>query len=109
MDVHAPIVATAGNGSNDLFFEDPSVLFISSHQDGLFPMTGKLREAGAGDGEGYTINIPIPGTVSLERSFSLAAVDCRRWLQLLQAEVECGWDIPSQLPSVPRIGTDRQH
>ena len=34
-------------------------------------MTGKLREAGAGDGEGYTINIPIPGTLSLEKCFWL--------------------------------------
>lgn len=37
------------------------MLFISTHQTGLFPGTGKIREAGKGDGEGYTINLPLPG------------------------------------------------
>ena len=52
-----------------LWLQDPSVLFISSHQDGLFPMTGKLKEAGAGAGEGYTINIPIPGETACPCSY----------------------------------------
>ena len=50
-----------GNGTNDLFYDDPSVLFISTHQAGSFPGTGKITEAGAGEGEGYSINLPLPG------------------------------------------------
>ena len=54
-------MSTACAGTNDLFWDDPSVLFVSSHQAGLYPGTGKTREAGAGDGEGFTINLPLPG------------------------------------------------
>ena len=50
-----------GNGTNDVFFDDPSVLFISTHQAGLYPGTGALREVGTGDGEGTSINLPLPG------------------------------------------------
>ena len=53
----------AGNGTNDVFFEDPSVLFISTHQKGMYPGTGKLTEVGKGDGEGASINLPLPGAL----------------------------------------------
>jgi acetoin utilization deacetylase AcuC-like enzyme len=50
-----------GNGTQAIFYEDPSVLFISIHQDGLYPRdTGTLAERGAGRGEGYNVNIPMP-------------------------------------------------
>ena len=54
-----------GNGTNDVFLDDPSVLFISSHQAGSYPGTGKVTEAGMGDGEGATINVPLPGKPSV--------------------------------------------
>ncbi|CAL8465932.1 g5468 [Coccomyxa elongata] len=50
-----------GNGTNDVFYEDPSVLFISTHQAGIYPGTGGLGEIGKGDGEGASINLPLPG------------------------------------------------
>lgn len=49
-----------GNGTQDAFYEDPSVLYISSHEENIFPQTGYAAETGAGPGEGYTINIPLP-------------------------------------------------
>jgi len=49
-----------GNGTQDAFYEDPSVLFISTHQFPYYPGSGALEEVGAGAGEGYTINIPLP-------------------------------------------------
>jgi acetoin utilization deacetylase AcuC-like enzyme len=50
-----------GNGTQDAFYADPSVLFISVHQDNLFPMGwGELDQAGDGAGEGTTINVPLP-------------------------------------------------
>jgi acetoin utilization deacetylase AcuC-like enzyme len=49
-----------GNGTDDAFQADSSVLYISVHQDGSYPGTGKLAGVGVGDGEGYTMNIPIP-------------------------------------------------
>lgn len=50
-----------GNGTQAIFWEDPSVLFASIHQDGLYPAgSGALAERGAGAGEGTTINVPLP-------------------------------------------------
>jgi len=37
------------------------VLFVSTHQAGSFPNTGALKEVGRGDGEGASINLPLPG------------------------------------------------
>jgi acetoin utilization deacetylase AcuC-like enzyme len=49
-----------GNGTQDIFYADPAVLFISSHQEGIYPGTGALDEIGASDGRGYNINVPFP-------------------------------------------------
>ena len=56
------IDAHHGNGTQDIFYEDPSVMFMSIHQDGrtLYPGTGFVHELGSGDGEGYTVNVPLP-------------------------------------------------
>ncbi|CAI5984611.1 unnamed protein product [Closterium sp. NIES-64] len=50
-----------GNGTHDLFYNDPDVFFMSTHQEGTYPGTGRLDEVGQGAGEGTTINIPLPG------------------------------------------------
>jgi acetoin utilization deacetylase AcuC-like enzyme len=49
-----------GNGTEAIFYDDPSVLFISTHQSPLYPGTGALQDWGVGAGERATINIPIP-------------------------------------------------
>ena len=50
-----------GNGTEHAFYDDPSVLAISLHQDGLYPAeSGLVEQTGEGDGEGYTINVPLP-------------------------------------------------
>jgi acetoin utilization deacetylase AcuC-like enzyme len=50
-----------GNGTQAIFYDDPSVLFVSLHQEGLYPAdTGDVGETGAGKGKGYTINVPLP-------------------------------------------------
>lgn len=50
-----------GNGTQDAFYNDPSVLFISLHQEQLFPVdSGMLEEIGTGPGEGFNLNIPLP-------------------------------------------------
>ncbi|MGH7817804.1 MAG: histone deacetylase family protein [Candidatus Binatia bacterium] len=49
-----------GNGTQDAFYDDPSVLFISTHQFPYYPGCGALNEVGAGAGAGFTINIPLP-------------------------------------------------
>lgn len=48
-----------GNGTQWSFYEDPSVLFISSHQFPFYPGTGAANETGRGAGEGFTVNLPL--------------------------------------------------
>ncbi|MEM1116283.1 MAG: histone deacetylase [Bacteroidota bacterium] len=50
-----------GNGTQEVFEADPSVLFVSSHQADIYPGTGRLGETGVGAGEGLTVNLPVPG------------------------------------------------
>ena len=50
-----------GNGTNDIFHADDSVLFCSIHEWPLYPGTGAAEDAGSGDGEGFTVNLPVPG------------------------------------------------
>jgi acetoin utilization deacetylase AcuC-like enzyme len=50
-----------GNGTNDIFEADPQVLFVSIHQWPLYPGTGAASDIGSGAGEGYTVNLPVPG------------------------------------------------
>ena len=49
-----------GNGTQEIFYEDPDVMYISTHQSPLYPGTGMLEETGAGQGKNTTINIPLP-------------------------------------------------
>ncbi len=62
-----------GNGTQDIFWADPNVLFFDTHCAAPFyPGSGLLEEVGAGLGEGYTINVPLPetaGDVAFEKVF----------------------------------------
>ncbi len=48
-----------GNGTQDAFYEDPRVLFTSMHQYPFYPGTGAAKETGAGEGTGFTVNVPL--------------------------------------------------
>jgi acetoin utilization deacetylase AcuC-like enzyme len=49
-----------GNGTEAIFYRSSSVLYSSIHQSPLYPGTGAPRDVGQGEGEGYTINLPVP-------------------------------------------------
>jgi acetoin utilization deacetylase AcuC-like enzyme len=49
-----------GNGTQDAFFEDADILYMSTHQWPFYPGTGSTREVGRGRGEGTTLNAPLP-------------------------------------------------
>lgn len=53
-----------GNGTQDIFYDDPNVLFVSFHQFPWYPYTGRPDEVGTGDGLGTTVNIPLPSATS---------------------------------------------
>lgn len=50
-----------GNGTQNSFWEDPDVLYFSTHQFPFYPGTGAIAETGAGEGLGRTVNVPWPG------------------------------------------------
>lgn len=56
-----------GNGTQDIFYADPSVFYLSLHQSPLYPGTGAVAERGAGAGEGTTLNLPMPPGLAPER------------------------------------------
>ncbi len=49
-----------GNGTQDLFWDDPDVLYVSTHQWPEYPGTGRADEVGGPAGRGTTINVPLP-------------------------------------------------
>jgi len=52
-----------GNGTEEMFYDDPSVLFISIHQFPHYPFSGSIDEVGSGPGEGFNVNLPFPDAV----------------------------------------------
>ncbi|MEC7788016.1 MAG: class II histone deacetylase [Chloroflexota bacterium] len=85
-----------GNGTQQAFYDDPNVLTISIHQDGLFPKdSGTVEERGANNGQNYNINIPLPAgsghgaySAAIERVVVPAVQSFRPQLIL----VPCGFD-----------------
>lgn len=49
-----------GNGTQDIFFNDPRVLYLSTHEHPQYPGTGRAHEVGNGEGRGLTANVPLP-------------------------------------------------
>ena len=50
-----------GNGTQNAFYDDPRVLYFSTHQFPYYPGTGSFDEVGRGDGRGFTVNVPLSG------------------------------------------------
>jgi acetoin utilization deacetylase AcuC-like enzyme len=64
-----------GNGTEDIFIEDPSVLYISLHEQNIYPHTGSAAQKGRGAGLGTNLNIPLPG--DSDGAVALAAWDAQ--------------------------------
>ena len=63
-----------GNGTQDIFYDSPQVLFFSTHQYPYYPGSGSVGEIGAGAGRGATVNVPLPAG---RRRYRLPAHLCR--------------------------------
>jgi acetoin utilization deacetylase AcuC-like enzyme len=90
-----------GNGTQDIFYDDPNVLFISSHTYPFYPGTGHWQEMGSGQGKGTTLNIPLPpgtGDESFARLYDeVVARAVRRFdpqLIIVSAGYDCHWADP---------------
>ncbi len=62
-----------GNGTQEAFYADPRVAYVSMHEYPLYPGTGRLDETGSGDAAGTTINFPFPASTTGDAY--LAALD----------------------------------
>ena len=103
-----------GNGTQDIFYADPTVMFISIHQSPFYPGTGALDETGAEAGEGYTLNVPIAGghgDASYERLFTEvvwpAAERFAPDLMLVSAGFDAHWVDPLAQMQLSLAGYDR--
>lgn len=106
-----------------IFVDDPSVLFLSTHQSGAYPGTGRITEVGTGAGQGATINIPLPG----ERQYIMSSTTAKTiddrlkderqlclhfalplsfaipWMTPMSIRTHCQCDFSSSLAEKPRI------
>jgi acetoin utilization deacetylase AcuC-like enzyme len=90
-----------GNGTQWSFFADPSVLFISSHQYPFYPGTGDVDEVGGGDGEGFTVNLPLDAGATdadYEKVFDVVALPVLRQFKPDLVMISAGFDAHERDP-----------
>jgi acetoin utilization deacetylase AcuC-like enzyme len=90
-----------GNGTQHLFEDDPSVLYVSTHQYPLYPGTGAVTEVGRGPGEGRTVNLPFPpgfGDAEFARAFDEIIVPIARQFAPEFVLVSAGFDCDGRDP-----------
>ena len=75
-----------GNGTQDIFYGDGRVLYLSVHQSPFYPGTGEAGEVGEGEGRGFTANVPLPAGSGedalrggLRRGLPARAAGVRAW------------------------------
>jgi acetoin utilization deacetylase AcuC-like enzyme len=90
-----------GNGTQDIFYDDPRVLYVSSHSYPFYPGTGHWHEQGSGAGTGATLNIPMPAYTGdaafLHVYEELVLQAVRRFdphLIIVSAGYDCHWRDP---------------
>jgi len=84
-----------GNGTEEIFYGSSEVLYSSIHQSPLYPGTGASADLGSGDGEGFTVNLPVPPGSGTDEFLSLiqavVAPIARQWLPGLLC-ISAGYD-----------------
>ncbi|HUF74850.1 MAG TPA: histone deacetylase [Longimicrobiales bacterium] len=85
-----------GNGTQDAFYADPTVYFLSLHQSPHYPGTGAADERGAGAGEGYTLNVPLAAATprpEYRARFERAVLEATRDFRPDFVLVSAGFDV----------------
>lgn len=110
-----------GNGTEAAFYDDPSVLFVSTHQYPLYPGTGAVTDTGVGNGDGFTINVPLPANTGdsgyaavFQHIVSPAAGRFKPELILVSAGYDAHWLDPLagmqlSLTGYARLGSELMH
>ena len=101
-----------GNGTQDAFYADPGVLFVSLHQHNWYPkLSGELEQVGTGAGAGYIVNIPLPaGTgdrgyrAAFEQLVVPIGLQYRPQLVIISAGQDANWLDPLAQMMVTQAG-----
>ncbi|HUU32337.1 MAG TPA: histone deacetylase, partial [Phycisphaerae bacterium] len=85
-----------GNGTQEIFYADPSVFYFSTHQWPWYPGTGSPHETGAGKGEGTTLNCPFPAGAGrkeiVEQAFRGKLLPAADWFKPDLVLISAGFD-----------------
>jgi acetoin utilization deacetylase AcuC-like enzyme len=84
-----------GNGTQWIFYADPTVLFVSSHQYPFYPGTGAASEKGKGAGLGFTLNIPLAAGATdaeIEQKYSQQVMPALRQFKPDLLMISAGFD-----------------
>jgi acetoin utilization deacetylase AcuC-like enzyme len=100
-----------GNGTQDIFYRDPRVMFFSSHLYPFYPGTGNWNEIGSAEGMSYTINVPLPAGVG-DRGYQQVFDDLlfplaeryRPQLMMVSAGFDAHWRDPLAMANMSIAG-----
>jgi acetoin utilization deacetylase AcuC-like enzyme len=90
-----------GNGTQEIFYRSGAVLFISLHQENWYPGTGAVEETGAGEGAGFTVNVPLPagaGNAAYAHVFEEVVLPVGRAFAPELVLISAGYDAHAQDP-----------
>jgi len=100
-----------GNGTQETFYDDPQVLYISTHEYPFYPGTGDANEIGSGLAKGTTVNIPLPAgcgddeyLVVFEQIVSPAVRRFKPQIIMVSAGYDPHWADPLAMMQVSTIG-----
>jgi acetoin utilization deacetylase AcuC-like enzyme len=98
-----------GNGTQWMFYSDPRVFYMSTHQFPFYPGTGSADETGTGNGRGFTLNIPLPAGAR-DADYELAYQDIAEAVERYAPQlllVSAGYDAHADDPLASmRVSTD---
>jgi acetoin utilization deacetylase AcuC-like enzyme len=98
-----------GNGTQWMFYDSPRVFYMSTHQFPFYPGTGAADEIGAGEGRGYTLNLPLPAGAR-DADYELAYQDIAEALERYAPQlllISAGYDAHFEDPLASmRVSTD---
>ena len=90
-----------GNGTEEIFYEDPSVFYFSVHQYPFYPGTGASSDTGNGAGEGFTLNVPLPAGCAVEeyrKAFQEQLIPAAKRLMPQMIFISAGFDAHREDP-----------
>lgn len=90
-----------GNGTQDIFWDDPTVGYFSVHRSPFYPGSGSIHDKGGGEGAGTTFNLPLSHFLTDDKVLSMAEAMIREAAEKIRPDwilISCGFDAYAQDP-----------